>query len=66
MAASEEEKVTLVEGLASPALLREMWQFQPLSRPIFSENTRDRSSLSRLKWTNLRWKESAQISFGFS
>lgn len=35
------------------SLSREMWQFQPLSRPIFSEKTRDRSSFSLLKWTNL-------------
>jgi len=29
-----------------------MWQFQPLSNPIFSENTRDRNSFSLLKCTN--------------
>ncbi len=28
-----------------------MWQFQPLSRPIFSEKTRERSSFSLLKCT---------------
>jgi hypothetical protein len=31
-----------------------MWQFQPLSRPIFSEKTLDLSSFSLLKWTNLQ------------
>jgi len=29
-----------------------MWQFQPLSNPIFSENTRERNSFSLLKCTN--------------
>lgn len=37
----------------APSLSNEIWQFQPLSRPIFSEKTRERSSFSLLKWTNL-------------
>ena len=36
----------LVRSLSS-----EIWQFQPLSKPIFSEKTRERSSFSLLKWT---------------
>ena len=39
--------------MAPSLLLREIWQFQPLSSPIFSENTLDRSSFSLLKCTNL-------------
>uniref|UniRef100_A0A2M4DJD1 Secreted protein n=1 Tax=Anopheles darlingi TaxID=43151 RepID=A0A2M4DJD1_ANODA len=41
------------EALVSPpSLSSEMWQFQPLSSPIFSEKTRERSSFSLLKCTN--------------
>ena len=34
------------------SLSNDMWQFHPLSSPIFSENTRDLNSFSLLKWTN--------------
>ena len=39
--------------MAPSLLLKEIWQFHPLSSPIFSENTLDRSSFSLLKCTNL-------------
>ena len=41
--------------------LREMWQFHPVSSPIFSENTLDLSSFSLLKWTNLMQAKSGHL-----